>query len=262
MFRDLLSSRLIQAGLVFFVLCVGGSLLYSWHVHRTTENELGPIPQPVVSPVENKPETNTAPVDFQTEGVVNTPDANTDTPMPNETEAETRDSTEFADIADAFLPDDFVSEEEASAEDAPVSPYGFGPYPEVPEDLVAARGLMPWQAAERFGDPPPPLEIELGARVLVKLWKEGDTQWIGARMNKEGIMFIHYPNRVYVRYRERKNPDGTTSLTIARVSSGGTPIPRDSDIPPDGNIPPGIEIIDLDNAKVGIDPYKFLGINK
>ena len=30
MFRDLLSSRLIQVGLVFFVLVVGGSLLYSW----------------------------------------------------------------------------------------------------------------------------------------------------------------------------------------------------------------------------------------
>ena len=40
MFGDLLSSRMIQAGLVFFVVVVGGSLLYSWHVHRTTEAEL------------------------------------------------------------------------------------------------------------------------------------------------------------------------------------------------------------------------------
>ena len=40
MFRDLLSSRLIQAGLAFFVLVVSGSLLYSWHVHRTTQREL------------------------------------------------------------------------------------------------------------------------------------------------------------------------------------------------------------------------------
>ena len=39
MFGDLLSSRMIQAGLVFFVLVVGGSLLYSWHVHRTTDAE-------------------------------------------------------------------------------------------------------------------------------------------------------------------------------------------------------------------------------
>lgn len=36
MFRGLLSSRLIQVGFVFFVVVVSGSLLYSWHVQRTT----------------------------------------------------------------------------------------------------------------------------------------------------------------------------------------------------------------------------------
>ena len=40
MFRDLLSRRLIQACLAFFVLCVGGSLLYSWHAERTLDAEL------------------------------------------------------------------------------------------------------------------------------------------------------------------------------------------------------------------------------
>ena len=129
MFHDLLSSRLIQAGLAFFVLVVGGSLLYSWHVQRTTDAELGPIPLALES-LENKPETNTAPVDFQTEGVTNTPDANTDTPMSETTEALPNDDV---DLAEAFLPDDFVSEEETPAEEVPVSPYGFGPYPELPE---------------------------------------------------------------------------------------------------------------------------------
>ena len=37
MFRDLLSNRFIQAGLVFCVLIVGGSQLYYWHVRRTSE---------------------------------------------------------------------------------------------------------------------------------------------------------------------------------------------------------------------------------
>ena len=40
MFRDLLSNRLIQVGLVFFVIGVGGSLLYSWQAQRTLEKEL------------------------------------------------------------------------------------------------------------------------------------------------------------------------------------------------------------------------------
>lgn len=107
MLRDLLSSRLIQGGLVFFVLVVGGSLLYSWHVHRATEvSDLGPTPQTVVSPIENTPATNTAPVDIQTEGVSNTPNANTERPIFSETEAETTDETKTLDMTDALLPVD------------------------------------------------------------------------------------------------------------------------------------------------------------
>ena len=35
MLGNLISNRGIRAGLVFFVLIVGGSLLYSWYIHRT-----------------------------------------------------------------------------------------------------------------------------------------------------------------------------------------------------------------------------------
>ena len=59
MFRDILSgSRAIFLGLVFFVLVVGRSLLYSWHVHRTTEAES--LRTDVVSERENRNETRTA----------------------------------------------------------------------------------------------------------------------------------------------------------------------------------------------------------
>lgn len=40
MLQDLLSSRWLQFGLVFFVLVIGGSLLYSWYTLRTTESDL------------------------------------------------------------------------------------------------------------------------------------------------------------------------------------------------------------------------------
>ena len=39
MFRALLSSRLIQVGLVFFIVVVGGHLLYSWQIGRATVAE-------------------------------------------------------------------------------------------------------------------------------------------------------------------------------------------------------------------------------
>ena len=40
MFRDIFSSGSLLAGLVFFLLCVGSSFLYNWHVRRTTQDEL------------------------------------------------------------------------------------------------------------------------------------------------------------------------------------------------------------------------------
>ena len=39
MFWDILSSRGLIAGFVFFVMIVSGSLLYSWHVRRASEAE-------------------------------------------------------------------------------------------------------------------------------------------------------------------------------------------------------------------------------
>jgi len=50
MLRDLLSSKAVLAGLVFFVIVVGGSLLYNWHVQRTIKPELAradPVDVPV-----------------------------------------------------------------------------------------------------------------------------------------------------------------------------------------------------------------------
>ena len=40
MLKSLFSNRLFIGVLAFFVFCVCGSLLYSWHIVRTTENEI------------------------------------------------------------------------------------------------------------------------------------------------------------------------------------------------------------------------------
>ena len=66
------------------------------------------------------------------------------------------ETSEMLDMADAFLFDGFVSKE-ASIEDVPVSPYGFGPYPEVPADYP--EHLTPiWardpNAAKPYSNPP------------------------------------------------------------------------------------------------------------
>ena len=198
MFRDLLSSRLIQAGLVSLVLVVGGSLLYSWHVQRTTETEFGKRPLAVVS-IENTQETSTALVDFQTEGIVNMPDENTDTPMSDTTEAETIDATEFADLADAFLPDD-IGTKEAPAKEGAVSPFGFGPYPEIPMDYPH---LESWDQIADDDDP----EWELMARVMIKLWKRGEKVIAASMAN--GLVYPTFTDTLYIKWAEYEGPNGT-----------------------------------------------------
>ena len=248
MLRDLLSSRLIQGGLVFFLLVVGGSLLYSWHAHRATEvSDLGPTPQTVVSPLENTPATNTAPVDFQTEGVTNTPDETTDTQKPESTAALENDTD---DIADAFLPDDFVSEEEAPAENVPVSPFGFGPFPEVPADYP--NDMIPTWVYNRESMS---RDHELMHRVLIKLWNQGDKSISGAFMNS-GLVYPLYPNTAYVEYRNINMPDGTVRRIIKSANGplGTTPIVKNGF----SVLPDGVKAIDRKDA--GINPYNFLDL--
>ncbi len=39
MFYHLLSTRAIRVGIAFFMLVVGGSLLYGWYAYETTKTE-------------------------------------------------------------------------------------------------------------------------------------------------------------------------------------------------------------------------------
>ncbi|MDE0017249.1 MAG: hypothetical protein OXU51_13780 [Candidatus Poribacteria bacterium] len=258
MLRDLLSSRWFQGGFAFFVLCVSGSLLYSWHVHRTTEAEFGKRPQPGGA-IKNKSSTNTAPVDFQTEGVTNTPEETTDTPMSDETEADTIDETEFADMADAFLPDD-VGTEETPAEEVAVSPFGFGPYPEVPEAYREKIGPPSWEWPEEIQQRQTPTRrrrFELMGRVLIKLWNNGDREFTGATTG-HGKIYPTYPRTAYVRYTQKEGPDG--SFRISGSIRAGSDFPKMSQEQLEkGEFPAGFHI--LDESSEGIDPFEFLDLN-
>ena len=262
MLRDLLSSRWFQGGFAFFVLCVGGSLFYSWHVRWTTEAELGKRPQPVVS-IENKSSTNTAPVDFQTEGITNTPKETMNTPMSESTEAETRDETEFADIVDAFLPDDFVSAE-APAEEVAVSPFGFGPYPEVPTGYPThLQPVWLWSEERQQRHTSSRLEsFELIDRVLIELWNQGNRNFTGAiREDTNGKVYPLYKDIIYVTWAELKDDNGKIIGTYARnqLSSDKTQRISFRDYM-EGRIPPNIQFMDRETS--GIDPYMFLGLRR
>ena len=213
MFRGLLSSRLIQVGLVFFVVVVSGSLLYSWHVHRTTDAEF-PQTDVVLHETRSEQDTvDTSTVDFEQS---ETPLELDDLQMADDTDVSQIDeASEMLEMADAFLPDDMVSEE-APAEDVPVSPFGFGPYPEVPEDYIAGHGLPIWY--EHNFDNQPATEthernVELIDRVLIKLWKEGKDVLSG--FYRYGKVYPLYSKSAYVKYHDRIHDEGySTGLMV------------------------------------------------
>lgn len=245
MLRDLLSSRWFQAGLAFFVLCVGGSLLYHWHVQRNTETELersnrflrGTEQQNETRPAEkvNVPTENESP------GLVNTPEENSDTPMPDETEA-LPNETETLDLADAFLPDN-VGTEETPAEEVPVSPFGFGPYPEVPTDFPFNTQ---WEEMSKLD--------ELTTRVMVKAWTQGD-RFVGATADRDTQkIWLNYPKTVYVSSSQKSMFDGSVTVETGHIRSAG-----DVEIPTRGeDFPADVRVLDSDSS--AIDPYTYLGL--
>ena len=250
MFRDMLSgSQAILAGLVFFLLVVGGSLLYSWHVRRTTDAEVTET-QRKVQPLENKNETRIT-QDTVATSTVDTEQAETPLEVDDLQVSEDTDvlpideASEFADVADAFLPDDFVSEEETT-EDVPVSPYGFGPYPELPEGW--SPSIWPRSSPEH----------ELMMRVQIKLAAQG-TRVLGATMDN-GLVYPTIKDTVYIEWDEEAgqryishlsgDPEACKRLNVieeARQEEGGF---TKEDIPLD------IEIVPFKDG--GIDPYQFL----
>ena len=252
MFRDILSSRSILAGFLFFLLVVVSSLLYNWHVRREIAAELARTEQ-AVRDLKNNIETHHA-EDLgvqmleQTEILLDTED--TDPQRSEEMEASRVEDTESLNMADAFLLDDAVFEKEP-VEDIPVSPFGFGPYPEVPTGYPS-KMTPTWIKHEN-----PSRDHELMHRVLIKLWNQGDHDISGAFMNS-GLVYAMHPNKVYVRYKEMKLLDGTVRRVI-RDTSG--PLGTNPFIPPGEMfpvLPQGVEAINMDNA--GINPYEFLDL--
>lgn len=85
--------------------------------------------------------------------------------------------------------------------DTLVSPFGFGPYPEVPADYPFRETVKLWENATP--------EHELLVRVRVKLWKQG-SQTKGAMFDpNNGLIYPTIPGVIYVqwRYIEEGDPD-------------------------------------------------------
>ena len=260
MLGNLLSNRVIQAGLVFFLLVVGGIWLYSWHGQRTTESELARH-DAFLQQLKKQNETPT------TAGTSDTSTADNALSVPQQgTIIETSPiSIEKTDAAEGSsktrgnedsvrVDTDILLEEspQEAAIAARLSPFGLGIFPEVPSDYPDPNV---WERIERAAhDPVGGKKLELLIRVRIKLWEQG-TKTIGASY-AAGIdrIYPNIPNVAYVEWAYIDEPDGTRSRYAAVVSGGIGP--EYEEYFDKGEVPPGVTVIPYDEA--GINPYTFL----
>ena len=245
MFGDLLASRMIQAGLVFFVLVVGGSLLYSWHVHRTTDAE---FPSPDAVQVNHREAArDTGGIrsgDFEQAApeldAEDTPTVSDDTAAPSthETAPETIDNTETIET-------DAVSAD--ALDPSKMSRFGLGPYPETPKEW----NFLPnhWETYETIAE-------ELLTRVTIKMYNEGIRSKYGSvGVSPTGQVIALERGSVLVEYEIDENGEKRIWSTLAHpddLSQGM--YTRFSDIPSD------LKIVTPD--EIGFDAYEYLGLPK
>ncbi len=245
MFRDILSNRLFLTSIVFFVVIVSCSLIYSWRVHKSSEEAVELTRQQV-----QRLEEPTAP-DPEVASVDSSPVVSEPAEMPpREAGAMSPAAATVAhlmDLVESVSADDPVPLAE-SAEEVGVSPFGFGPYPELPEG---------WPADEIWPCSSP--DHELMARVFVKLAHQGITT-IGGTMGN-GLVYPTYPGAVYITWAYRE--DGV--LYIESLSGDDEPFDRIRAIEEargddfsKSDIPSDIKVLSYEED--GIDPYTFLNL--
>ncbi len=135
------------------------------------------------------------------------------------------------------------------------SPFGFGPYPKIPEGW---NGFAVWMTEKNaYGMMPDhyKMNMELMARVTIKLWNEGKRDFTGSSLNAgNGKVYLNIPNTVYIKVVEDVHPDGTVTKRITRKKGY---VPQDVDLL---NPPNHITVLDYDSS--GIDPYEYLNLHK
>lgn len=159
---------------------------------------------------------------------------------------------------DIGIPEDTVSDEtqlfseipRETVEDIPVSPHGFGPYPELPEGW----GPETWNNLSA--------NHELMKRVRIKLLSQG-VNAVGTTM-EDGLVYPTIKGVAYVKWKSYLRPTGIVRYISDFIGHPDDGVRVDAIISEKGcsfteaDIPSDIELVPLEEG--GIDPYAFLDL--
>ena len=161
------------------------------------------------------------------------------------------DETEVTSHSDAEPSSEESTAAETADEDIPVSPYGFGPYPPLPEGWPA--DIWPRQSATH----------ELMMRVEIKLAHQGID--VRGSATDNGLIYPMIPGTVHVEWTEYFGPPGLVRY-ISKMIGDTEACNRIKAIAEakgddftEADIPSDIKIIPFEEG--GIDPYQFLNLH-
>lgn len=248
MYRNLFNKWTL-GGIVFLVIFAGLCYLYYHHTtapYRENTAELDPIRR-------QSEKQRIAPTAKSTEQAADVPaDSTRLTAEKPLTETPVTENTEMEAPAHTAKAEKGIKTPQEESQDTPVSPHGFGAFPDVPQGFPA-NIRIPWQWQEIPYDAPK----ELAVRVLIKLWEQGDTRFTGAQYTDDYKIYPYYPNTAYVRYRNTIDENGTPVRYISGIR-GGPDLPEITSEMLDSGVVPGVQLISEEQG--GIDALQFLNL--
>lgn len=211
-------------------------LARQWELTQKADSE-NKLDQAADAPVEGSTLTTEKPINWST--------------------AEVENNTENGDITEAQTPAEIPT-----ATEERVSPFGFGPYPEVPPDFPHQDIFDPRPYHSKT-DP----DYELMRRVWVELWKRGEKVEGMGTLGSTGLFYPTIRGTIYVEWGPRWKIFGHEVGRRIRYVKGHPDdmkrlrANRGSDVSPllESDIPSDLKVLDISE---GIDAYQFLNFPK
>ncbi len=240
MYRDILINKWVLGGIGFLIVLTVACVL--WYQHDTADDRKAAAEAEELLR-QSEAAKKTSDTDSEMEQAADLASAESTTPTAEkpiiEVTAEGVEKNTSPNESSATL----TQQTQETDEKVRVSPHGFGPYPEVPEDYPTD---VNWSSYE--DDRP---IYELMTRVRIKLWEEG--QRTDGIVQENGLLYPIMRGTVYVKWSDNGkyisgiigHPEDLSYDVADQISESGT-------------IPTDLTVIDYDNA--GIDPYKFLNL--
>ena len=253
MYRDILTNKWVLGGIGFLIVL--SVACYFWYQHDTAgERRAADESEELLRQSEAaKKVSDTDSVAEQTMDIVPVESATPTAEKPiTEATTEAESNTEAAEQQQSETPTETATDAKVS-----VSPNGFGPYPEIPEEMGVPKDMEKVFWENISANP----KQELLARVRIKLYQQG-IQATGATYKQNGLIYPIIKGVRYVEWDTQEHPDGSVERYVTR----STGHPDDNfmrgakGIVLEADIPSHLKIYTYPDG--GIDPYDFLDLSK